>query len=147
MASYSVKETAAAMRKALKTAFPGVKFSVRMATGTAYGWIDVAWADGPSDTQVRQITRVFQDSYYDGMSDCYRHTGGEWNCCGVNSHRSITEEGMEAARRATGHSGPLEAQDVITAHGVSTRPAPWRLTEAEALTAWAGLVDLRPLMS
>ena len=52
----TVKDAAAQVRKDLRAAFPGTKFSVRMATGTAAAYIDVAWTDGPNDDMVRNVT-------------------------------------------------------------------------------------------
>ena len=52
----TVKDAAAAIRKDLKAAFPAVKFSVRVGTGTGRTWIDVEWTDGPDDDMVRDIT-------------------------------------------------------------------------------------------
>lgn len=52
----TVKDAAAAIRADLKSAFPGTKFSVRMATGTASAWIDVTWTDGPNDDMLRNVT-------------------------------------------------------------------------------------------
>ena len=46
---YSLTETAKILRKCLKEAFPGVKFSVR---GTRGGSIRVGWTDGPLSTAV-----------------------------------------------------------------------------------------------
>ena len=53
--SATVRETAAALRKALREAFPGARFSVRMASGTAYGWLSVSWTDGPTVEQVDAV--------------------------------------------------------------------------------------------
>lgn len=52
----TVKDAAAAIRADLKTAFPGVKFAVRKGAGTNAAWIDIAWADGPNDDMIRNIT-------------------------------------------------------------------------------------------
>jgi conjugative element/phage-associated large polyvalent protein len=58
----TVKDAAAAIRKDLKAAFPGVKFSIRMATGTASSaWIDITWADGPNDDMVRGVTDRYEE--------------------------------------------------------------------------------------
>jgi len=66
---YSIKETAAALRRALKAEFPGIKFSVRMARGTGYGWFDVDWTDGPTWKQVKPIIDTFQSYDYDHYHD------------------------------------------------------------------------------
>jgi len=56
----TVKDAAAAVRADLKAAFPGTKFSVRVAIGTASAWIDVKWTDGPNDDMVRNITDRYE---------------------------------------------------------------------------------------
>lgn len=102
---FSVKETAAEMRKALRAAFPTVKFSVTMARGTAYGWIDYGWTDGPRVGQVEPIVHRFQDAYFDGMDDGYhrieptlyaRPDGSlyepRYSCRGANWSREFSPE-------------------------------------------------------
>ncbi|MGJ9414420.1 LPD29 domain-containing protein [Aeromicrobium sp. CF4.19] len=102
---YDTKETATALRKALREAFPGVRFSVRMARGSAYGWLGVAYVDGPTWEAVRAITNGFQSSYFDGMDDGYhqieptlysRPDGSlyeiRWGCRGVNVTRDYSPE-------------------------------------------------------
>lgn len=87
----SVKETAAAMRKALRAKYPGTKFSVRMATGSAYGWIDVFYTDGPEWREVQSFTAQFESSRFDGMDDAYHQTEvTDWSCCGVLIHDTRT---------------------------------------------------------
>lgn len=93
MSTITVKETAAAVRKALRAEYPDARFSVRMATGTAHGWLDVSWTDGPRDGAVRDFVARFESSRFDGMTDSYTNTGNSaWNCCGINTHRSYSDE-------------------------------------------------------
>lgn len=116
---YSVKETAAEVRKALRAAFPGVKFSVTMARGTAYGWMDCSWTDGPTADQVRPILAGFESSRFDGMDDAYhsveptmyaREDGTLWeprySSCGINWQRSYTAEATAWAK-ATATPGTI----------------------------------------
>lgn len=94
----TVNETAAALRKALRAAYPATKFSVRMSTGTAHGWLDVTYTDGPTHDQVRAVTDPFESSRFDGMSDAYIATGvTAWTCRGVNITRHLSEEYLAAA--------------------------------------------------
>lgn len=58
----TVKDAAAAIRRDLKAAFPGAKFSVRMGTGINASWIEVKWTDGPNDDMVRNITDRYEQS-------------------------------------------------------------------------------------
>lgn len=93
-----VKQTAAAIRTALRAEFPGCAFSVRMDRGTSYGWISVSWTDGPSDMRVRRVVEGFESSRFDGMDDSYHSTGvTEWTCRGVNTSRRISREALDRA--------------------------------------------------
>lgn len=102
---YSVKETAAAMRSALRAAFPSVKFSVRMSRGTGHGWLSVTYEDGPRLSEVQEIAHGFESSRFEGMDDSYqqvepalyaREDGSlfeiRWSCCGANVSRRYSDE-------------------------------------------------------
>lgn len=69
------KTSIALMRKALRAAFPGVKFSVRMSRGTAYGNANVRWTDGPTTAEVQEVTEQFRGEGFDGMTDSTTYTG------------------------------------------------------------------------
>ena len=62
-------ETAKLVRKSLKEAFPGIKFSVRSHTYSMGASIDVAWRDGPTTQEVEAVARVFAGATFDGMTD------------------------------------------------------------------------------
>lgn len=62
-------ETAGLIRKALKEAFPDVKFSVRTSTYSGGASVRVGWLDGPNRAQVEAIADTFAGSYFDGMKD------------------------------------------------------------------------------
>lgn len=62
-------ETAKLVRKALKGAFPGVKFSVRSSTYSGGASISVSWTDGPTTTEVDGVVKVFSGADFDGMID------------------------------------------------------------------------------
>jgi len=64
----------AAMRKALKASFPGLKVSVRMSRGTAYGNVSVRWTDGPSVDEVEAVTELFRGQGFDGWTDSTTYT-------------------------------------------------------------------------
>lgn len=59
------KETAVLIRARLKSAFPGVKFSVR----SDYNSVDVYWTDGPCGAAVDAIIRCYSFGGFDGMID------------------------------------------------------------------------------
>lgn len=141
--SFTTKETAAQMRKALKAAFPATTFSVRMARGTGYGWFDVTWTDGPTTTQVQQVTDRFRDQRWDGMSDCYAPVEAslyaiegeelpvlvEFSCSGANGSRRFSTEAQawaEATVRATwptvDSAGWATCPVVLPGHVVLTHP-------------------------
>ena len=91
----------AAIRAALKIAFPAVKFSVTGSRGTGYGWSRVNWTDGPSDHLVRACVAPFFGSYFDGMDDGYHPTNNYFILGGVpysaggdgfNTNRRISRE-------------------------------------------------------
>jgi len=67
----STKDTAKLVGVALKNAFPSVKFSVRMSTGTASAWMNVLWSDGSPDRQVSAVTGQSEGRKVNGMTDGY----------------------------------------------------------------------------
>jgi hypothetical protein len=108
----STKDTAKLLRQALKSAFPGVKFSVRMSTGTASAWMNVSYSDGPTEEAVRRITGQYEGRSFNGMTDGYDDNGtalvafeGEelprevrYVCDGINTHRDYTPAGYQVAQ-------------------------------------------------
>jgi hypothetical protein len=67
--SLTVAETAKLMRKSLKEAFPGTKFSVRSSSYAGGASIDVYWTDGPTDAAVARLAKGFEGASFDGMID------------------------------------------------------------------------------
>lgn len=63
------KDTARKIRKALKPAFPGIKFSVRSSTFSMGSSVDVSWTDGPTQNEVDSIIGQFQSYKFDGQTD------------------------------------------------------------------------------
>lgn len=55
------RDRAKQFRSMLKKSFPGVKFSVRCDTGTAYNWIAVKWYDGPTAREVNELLRPLHE--------------------------------------------------------------------------------------
>ncbi|MEI2263574.1 hypothetical protein OHC51_21695 [Stenotrophomonas indicatrix] len=58
------------IRKALKAAFPKVKFSVR----SDYSAARVRWTDGPTVAAVDDVVKRFKAGNFDGMTDCYEYS-------------------------------------------------------------------------
>lgn len=63
------------LKKTLRKEFPGVKFSVRGDRGTAYGWANIKWTDGPTEAMVKSIASPFATQGFDGMTDSTYSTG------------------------------------------------------------------------
>lgn len=61
---------AANIRRELKAAFPGVKFSVRT---RRYSHVDVMWTAGPRTAAVEAVALKFKVGNFDGMVDCYEY--------------------------------------------------------------------------
>lgn len=66
---YSTKETAALIRPALKAAFPGVTFSVKIHLYSMGSSIYVRWTDGPTAPEVNRLLARFSSQTFDGMTD------------------------------------------------------------------------------
>jgi hypothetical protein len=66
-------ETAKLVRRALKEAFPGQKFSVRSDTYSMGASIDVRWVDGPTQKEVDRVVKYFEGGDFDGMIDLGYH--------------------------------------------------------------------------
>lgn len=125
------KDVAALLRKELRTAFPGVKFSVRCATGTASAWINVTYDDGPTWLQVDAITRKFQGRSFNGQTDSYDEHGttlvaGEadelptevrYSCDGVIITRNYSPSGHLAAQRVIREDSNMRHLVICDEHG------------------------------
>jgi hypothetical protein len=75
---YSVTETAAELRKALKRTFPTVRFSVRSSSYAGGASIRIHWTDGPTAQEVDRIAQVFSGADFDGMQDLKTYHDSEW---------------------------------------------------------------------
>lgn len=65
----SCAETAKLIRPALKSSFPGVKFSVRSSTYAGGASISVSWTDGPNVADVEGVAKRYAGATFDGMTD------------------------------------------------------------------------------
>lgn len=91
----TVAETAKLVRKALKPAFPGVKFSVRSDSYSGGASIDVYWTDGPTENAVTEVTEGYAGSRFDGQIDLKYHV-----------EHYLLPDGTARIRRTYGHSFP-----------------------------------------
>ena len=100
----STTDTAKLIRRALKEAFPEIKFSVVSEKYSGGSSIRVRWTDGPSLKQVQAIAGTFQGGSFDGMTDCQgyrRHLmdgrpvafGGTFVFC----HREVSADKLSEA--------------------------------------------------
>lgn len=64
-----VTEVAKLVRKALKARFPATRFSVRSDSYAGGASIRVGWVDGPTETEVREVTQAYAGAGFDGMID------------------------------------------------------------------------------
>ncbi|MBW3808161.1 DUF3560 domain-containing protein [Aeromonas jandaei] len=55
------------VRRDLKNAFPGIKFSVT----SSYDTINVSWQDGPTRPEVEAVIEKYENGKFDGMTDCF----------------------------------------------------------------------------
>lgn len=96
----STKDTAKHMRKALRAAFPGVKFSVRSNVYSGGSSIDVSWEDGPAEEAVRKITDAYAGGRFDGMIDLAYHAN-HW----------LMPDGSIVLARTYGHGMGMDGDD------------------------------------
>jgi len=100
------KEAARLLRRDLRRAWPGVRFSVRCDRGTAASWINVRWTDGPTSAQVDRIASNYEGRHFDGTIDGYRDmpdrllvgTSGVVRVVsyvdGINCHREVSDAAL-----------------------------------------------------
>jgi len=84
------------LRIELKHAFPGVKFSVK----SDYTTVDVSWTDGPSRSQVQEITDKWEDHKNDQSGDYRDYCPSLFNrvfggCKYMSEHRDMSGETKE----------------------------------------------------
>ncbi|MGX8291508.1 LPD29 domain-containing protein [Xanthomonas oryzae] len=101
---FTCAETAKLIRKALKEAFPGIKFSVKSHTYSGGASINVSWTDGPNEDQVKAVARHFEASYFDGWIDykgsIYHMMEGQSVCFGADfifCYRHYTDAAVQKA--------------------------------------------------
>lgn len=103
----SCAETAKLVRRALREAFPSIKFSVKSRTYSGGASISVRWTDGPNDAQVSAITGQFAGAFFDGSIDyqasVYHLLNGEQVHFGANYIFTSRTDSDGAIERAIGH--------------------------------------------
>lgn len=98
--------TAAAknIRTELRTAFPGVKFSVRSSRFSGGDSITVSWTDGPNGDQVDAIVHRYKAGSFDGMQDLYEYDDRAWtdafgDAKYISTSRDASEKAVASAIR------------------------------------------------
>lgn len=71
MAKTPAAEAAKMIRRELKEAFPGIKFTVRSKTYSGGDSVNVSWFNGPTQTDVEDVIKKYQQGHFDGMYDMY----------------------------------------------------------------------------
>jgi hypothetical protein len=67
-------QAAKLIRKELKAAFPGIKFSVTSEGYSMGDNVNISWTNGPTCSQVKEISDKYQYGHFDGMTDCYEYS-------------------------------------------------------------------------
>lgn len=71
------KAGAVNVRTELQRAFPTVKFSVKIEHRGSSS-ININWTDGPTTTQVKEITGKYQEGNFNGIEDIYEYNRAVW---------------------------------------------------------------------
>ena len=82
-------QTARKIRKALKAAHPGTKFSVRTSKYSMGSSVRVSWTDGPTSEEVRPLLQSFQSASFDAMTDSQTVHGYEFDGMRVSGAKYI----------------------------------------------------------
>lgn len=101
------------VRRQLKAAFPGTKFSVK----STYDSLSVTWTDGPTTAQVKAITMPYKAGYYDGGEDMYQFERSPWSSVFgsvkyIDNTRKHSVEAMTAAVQNAHKSGGFPLAEV-----------------------------------
>jgi hypothetical protein len=125
--------------------FPGVKFSVRIDSGSMYSAVDISWTDGPSDSAVALVAEQWrgvdwsdETTHYTG-SVLYVNRAGEvtaYDLAGVSigRHRDVSPAGIDAARPFLAGVDP----DTIARHSGYHSPygQPWYGGSVDDCARW-----------
>nr|WP_281383478.1 LPD29 domain-containing protein [Micrococcus cohnii] len=127
----------------MKATWPMTKFRVRMARGTAAGWVNVEWTDGPDHLHVMALLSMFESSQHEAPAcegaSPWRICAGEahWVREGIVTSREISQDAREKVQR----ENVRQADDgtfygmIDTPKGPRIIPAPSQWTTAESVAA------------
>lgn len=71
-----VAQVTANIRKELKMAYPGVKFSVRKRHTDS---VTVSWTDGPKEDEIKSIVCKYKDGHYNSIVDLHEYCATPFN--------------------------------------------------------------------
>ena len=123
---YDQKTAANNLRTLLKVKFPATKFSVKKYHYNSY---TVSWEDGPTEQQVSEITHLFKDEGWDGMTDSSYSINTPFNqrygCIGyISTSRNISDavrsQELELLNKELGKEYQMEDYVVEKENTVST---------------------------
>ena len=128
--------------------------SVRQNRGSSHGWLNVTWADGPTCSEVNELTSRYEGRRFDGMDDGYHSVpssliafAGEemprevrFSCCGVAITRTIGPGGWAAVIEILNQAQPGVARLRRDGRGLEED----RISQeaAEQLDAWPGSLEV-----
>jgi hypothetical protein len=101
--SSSHAAAAAALRTELKTAFPGIRFSVTSDSFAGGDAVRVSWTDGPTTAEVKEFSGKYQYGNFNGMEDIYEYTNSREDIPQakyVTESRSASDEITEQIKAA-----------------------------------------------
>lgn len=97
---YTCTETAKFVRQALKDAFPGVKFSVRVDSNARSAGLKIEYLASCTEEEVSKVVEAFRGSYWDSeyemMRDRYTTRDGKKVCYGM-SYLHVTRKVVETS--------------------------------------------------
>jgi hypothetical protein len=129
------------IRKELKQAFPGQKFSVKSESYSMGCSIRITWTDGPTTEEVEAITKKYQYGSFNGMEDIYEYnqtafTGNFGSAKYVFATRTISDEFREEVRATLpdDYQGNIEQAIYRAAAKISRYQAPKKAAPADVPT-------------
>ena len=126
---------AANIRRELRAAFPGHKFTVTSKSYSGGDSVSIRWSLGPTTKEVEAIANKYQEGSFNGMIDLYEYSGDR---SFTNAHGSAkyvqTQRDSETGRQAVetalaAHYNAESAYDLQT--------STWRILENHSLPAGA----------
>lgn len=123
---YDQKTAANNLRTLLKVKFPAIKFSVKKYHYNSY---TVSWEDGPTEQQISEITHLFKDEGWEGMTDSSYSINTPFNqrygCIGyISTSRNISDavrsQELELLNKELGKEYQMEDYVVEKENTVST---------------------------